>query len=430
MDSRHREAPSRYPGAHRDGSVGPAGADARPGTDASDERGAGPSLRLRLRLGLALAGGAAFGLAQLLAAAPDVVERVFATGWSPAVLRPLSRAAGLIPFPLAELVVAGFLLRQLAGAARGLAGVRRGERSLPHALGAGALRLGQDLGVAAVLFYALWGFNYARAPLEERLGLPDGTVAGDAEIAALAEAAVQRANEAYRALHGTADAGRPTGLPSDRGALRRALQQGWKEAARRLELPDHVAARYGPAKTFVGSGLLARLGISGFFFPFTGEPVLNGRVPAVAAVQALAHEQAHQRGAAPEDEAGFLGFVAASGAPHPLARYAAHAFASRYLLAELARRDRGRYQRLSARRLPGVRRDLADLRAYVERYRGPTSRLASRVNDAYLRSNRVEGGAESYGLVVRLLVAYGRARGPASGVTPEAGVRRADSPRP
>jgi len=56
-----------------------------------------------------------------------------------------------------------------------------------------------------------------------------------------------------------------------------------------------------------------------------------------------------------------------------------------------------------------VRRDLAALAAWAERYRGLAERVSQRVNDAYLRSQGETQGVRSYGRVVDLLLAERRA---------------------
>jgi len=81
------------------------------------------------------------------------------------------------------------------------------------------------------------------------------------------------------------------------------------------------------------------------------------------------------------------------------------------LLAALGLRDRRAARWLRRQRIPGVQRDLADLRSYTRRHRGSVSRVATRVNDAYLKANRVPGGVESYDQVTRLLLRYARSRG-------------------
>ena len=72
---------------------------------------------------------------------------------------------------------------------------------------------------------------------------------------------------------------------------------------------------------------------------------------------------------------------------------------------------RERARELVGKRLPGVQRDLTAAREYWAQFEGRTSRATRRVNNAYLRSNRVPDGVLSYGRSVELLIAYARSRG-------------------
>ena len=59
-----------------------------------------------------------------------------------------------------------------------------------------------------------------------------------------------------------------------------------------------------------------------------------------------------------------------------------------------------------------MRRDDAAAEAWRARYDTPIAHAGEAVNDAYLRSNGVSDGVESYGRVTDLLVAWARAEGP------------------
>jgi hypothetical protein len=58
-----------------------------------------------------------------------------------------------------------------------------------------------------------------------------------------------------------------------------------------------------------------------------------------------------------------------------------------------------------------VQRDVDAIRAYWARFEGPVRDASRRTNDAFLRTNRVEGGVHSYARSVELLVAWARKRG-------------------
>lgn len=367
-----------------------------------------PTVRRLLVFG---AGIVAYALSHLAALFPGVVETVFAGGWARLVGPTLSRVTGAVPFSLVEPLVGGYLVWRLVTAVRGAREVRRGVRPPRSAAGAGALLLLRDLGAGLVLFYVLWGFHYARAPIADRIGLPELDAVSTEELVVLSEELVEVANEAYREIHGSDDAGEPTAWPADWETLQGALQQGWKRTGRKLGLGPLATAEFGAPKPLSLSPLLAHLGVSGFYFPFTAEALVNDVAPPVFAAASLSHEQAHQRGITSEGEASFLGFVVAMASADPLLRYAAAARTQGRLLTLLARRDTAAYRRTADARIPGVHRDLMDYTAYSRRYAGAVSEATTRFNDTYLRAHRVPGGVESYSQVSELLLRYARERG-------------------
>lgn len=365
-------------------------------------------LTFRLRLAAIGAGLAAVILFQVLAAFPALVESLYASGPGRFLPWALSRLTGWIPFSVGEILLALFVLRQLHGAWRGAARIRRGEWSWRKGLAAGALRFGADAGLVVALAYLFWGFHYAREPLEVRHGW-QGSDAPLEELTRLAGEMVDNANADYVALHGSEDRGSPTTRLLERRQLAASIEAGYAEIARSLGEPA-TATGFGAPKSSMGGRALDYLGVSGFYFPWTGEAHYNGGAPPVGHPQTVAHEMAHQRGYAREDEANFVGFLAAALAPDTWPRYSAHVFAHRQLIRAIAIHDPEVAMDLIKRRLPGVQRDIDASNAYWARFAGPARRAAATVNDTYLRTHRVPGGILSYGRSVELLVAWARSR--------------------
>jgi hypothetical protein len=342
---------------------------------------------------------------------PDVVEAVYARDAYPRIAAALAAIAGGVPFSLAETLVAAAgvgLAALFARAVRGT-GVPRGRR-----IAAGAVTVAAVAAVVYVIFLVLWGFNYHRLPVASSLGL-NVVPSGRDELAAAAAELVALADR----LRASVDEG-PDGV------IR--LARGRDEALARAGLGfDAVSDRWpvlrGPKPSVKGARLspvLARLGISGIFVPFTGEPHVNTTLPEWTIPFTAAHEVAHQRGFAREDEANYLAYLAGMHHPDPDARYSAGLEASLYALSALRRVDRAASGRIEGARGPGARRDLAALEAWRERYVGRAAAVNQRVNDAYLRSQGQADGVQSYGRMVDLLLAERRARAtrePGSGLT-------------
>jgi hypothetical protein len=357
-----------------------------------------------------LAGTICYTVSLLLNLLPGVTEATYGTKLGPALSRWLSLLTGLVPFALSELFVLAVITRQAIGGAIAVIDIKTGRRAWENAAKAGVLRIGQDVGILITLFYVLWGFNYSRAPLHERLDWPRPTDLTTAELVSLSTQLVSEANNAYLELHGVADLGAATQRTTSPRVLQHALASGWEKARQELGLPE-IGGEYGRAKTPLLTAWYEWTGTAGFYFPFTAEANLRAGIPAVDHPKMLSHELAHQRGVARESEANFWGYVTAANSPEPLARYSAFVFAQRQLLAILLRQDRQTAAAIARERLPGVQRDIDDSRRYWASFRGRGTELGRSVNNAYLRTNRVEGGVQDYSMVSMLLVAYARARG-------------------
>jgi hypothetical protein len=222
---------------------------------------------------------------------------------------------------------------------------------------------------------------------------------------------VDATNRAYEEAMGSPDLGRPSRLPLSLAEIDRSIEAGHARLGRELLFHPSYGADRGPAKGIVVSGLMSRLGLSGFYFPWTGEANYNALVPACSLPHTIAHEKAHQRGIAREDEAHFLGFLACLSSGLPYVRYSGDLFAENELLGQLRREDPRSFRELLEKRDPGVVRDLVEEARFWERYEGAASELSRGVNNAYLKAQGVKEGVESYSRSVRLLVLFGRTKG-------------------
>jgi hypothetical protein len=332
-------------------------------------------------------------LFQLLAARhPEVVERAFAQGVYRHVASRLACLTAPLPFSLAEALLA--VLAALAAWR-----LRRGVR-----LSAACLWRGLECsGVAYALFLLLWGLNYARRPLAASVGV-ELRPASTAELTDLARGLAAALGPLRR------------GLPEDeagvlrlgdgrRGALSR-VAAGVARAAARQPVLDGSCAR--PKAAWL-SPVLSRLGITGIYVPFTGEPHVNVDAPDPEIPFAAAHELTHQRGIAREDEANFAGYLACRLHPDRDFRYSGVLAATLYTLGALDAVDRAAAEELARGLDPGVRRDVDAIERWAARHAGPVRDAAERVNDAYLRSQGQAEGARSYGRMVDLLLAERRA---------------------
>ncbi len=258
-------------------------------------------------------------------------------------------------------------------------------------------------GSIAWIFLLLWGLNYARPPLRERLGLAVDEI-DDKEVLDAGRRCAILATSLHSALGVGSE--HPTTLPLDFRTLNEVIDERLKE----LALPgDPIQYRTSPVKKLFVSEALSYLGVSGVFIPFTGEPSMNGMIPDVFIPIVVAHEKAHQRGITNEGEANFVAFLTCSGADrHTYLRYSAYLYAAAQLIGAASRPlpdEAGEAWELLGE---GPVRDLTAVREFWARYVGRIAEIAESINDTYLRSQRVPEGVASYGQITGLLVALDR----------------------
>lgn len=336
---------------------------------------------------------------------PHQVERYYARSAYPFVAFSLSFLSGFFPFSLGEAALIGLLITIVwLPLALILRTPRRGRRQL-------VARISVSLAACVIWLTALsnlfWGLNYARRPLPERQSWrqSDSRATDFKTLKNLTKTMLQSTNQAYQRAVGRADLLRPSESP-DQELLNDEIDRGFTMIAERFELGDWIGADLGPAKPLLMSRLMSHLGLSGIYSALTAEANYNREIPSSSLPHTIAHEKAHQRGFASEEEANFIGFLACIWSGHPYIQYSGYLFAQQQLLQQVADTDLEQARELAGERLPGVARDLRAVRDFWTQYEGLSAQISSRVNDAYLRSNRVPGGIDSYRRSVQLIILY------------------------
>ncbi|NUM55702.1 MAG: DUF3810 domain-containing protein [Candidatus Hydrogenedentes bacterium] len=356
-------------------------------------------------------------LARLMSYIPDRVEELYANGIGARISQALSTLTGVAPFSFAELLIAFVVLWLLAPAIPVVYAVLARRRGVRNAVACGAARTAGFMGFLVAIFYLCWGFNYSRAALPLRIGWDDsglaalprmGTREDRDELVALCTQLVFITNHYYTVATGTPEAEGRSELKATVAEIDEALETGFARAARLLDLDPSFAQTRGPAKAVLASRLMSRLGVAGFYSPWTGEANYNYELPPFQLPLTIAHEKAHQRCVSSEDEANFFGFLACALSDNPYTRYSGYLFAQRQLLNELIRIDPAAARALIALRCKGVQSDVLYSKFFWRIFGGRAQDLGRAVNDAYLKANRVDAGMLSYQMSARLLVLFSR----------------------
>ncbi len=345
---------------------------------------------------LALASAALIAL-HLLTRRDRALNTAVSDGFVRPAHRALAKLCARLPFSAAELLLALAALGLLVFLAVQLARLaRRGGRL------ARLYRLVMTLLSAALAVYALfcllWGVYYYADDFTARSGVSDEPVSVEQ---------LERVT-AYFADLANAYAGR---VPRDENGVcaldRRALLAYSPRLYAAVERDFPCLS--GPplaAKGVLCSRLMSLADFTGFFFPLTGEANVNMDFPTGLLPATIAHELAHQRGVAREQEANFAAVLACLADGRDEFVYSAALLAYTHLGNALRGADRGAWERVYATLDGRVLADFAAGRAYWARFDTPARTVSNAVYEGFLQSYDQTLGLRSYGACVDLLVNY------------------------
>lgn len=317
----------------------------------------------------------------------SAVERFYTNGVYRGIQQVLTAASNRVPFALLDVLMAAVILGWLILAVRDVA--RRGHRSHIASIGSIVARSVVWAAALYLVFLAVWGLNYRRVRLQDRLPFDASATMSDS-VRVLALEAIERMNTLYEPGHAVS-------LPAY--AIDPALGASFARA--RLAIDDHGTAIVARPKTTLLNWYFQRAAVDGMTDPYFLEILVADNLLSVERPFVTAHEWSHLAGLADEGEANFLGWLTCVRGT-PAHQYSGWLFLYQQLAATLSRRDLADAQ---VRIGPGPRTDLRAIADRIKRDMNPRVSAAGwRVYDQYLKANRIEAGAQSYAEVVRLIL--------------------------
>ncbi len=247
------------------------------------------------------------------------------------------------------------------------------------------------------IFYLSWGLNYFREPLSRLLQLNE-TKYTATQLLQVTDSLISRSNRLQLAITGNDTL--PVEVPYGIDRIIGKTPEGYKN------IEDYIQTKYRVPciKASMFSRQISYMSVSGYLNPFTGEAQINKFYPKVFLPAIASHEVAHQLGFAPENEANFLGYLAAVNHPDIYFNYAGNIDALYYFLVELKRYDIDVYKESLKKIHKGVIKNYREARDFHQKYRFPID--FSKGYDAYLKLNKQKSGIRSYNEMVQLVIAY------------------------
>ncbi len=250
-------------------------------------------------------------------------------------------------------------------------------------------------------FSLLFASGYRGTTLDQKLGLERKAVSAT-DLDATARVLLEELKELTPTV--TFAPSGSSAMPYSLFEMNDKLQDAYKKAAKKYGfLPDFRSR----VKPIILSEPMTYTHISGIYTFFTGESNINTNFPDYTLPYTAAHELAHQRGIAREDEANFVAFLVCIESDDPYIRYSGYMNLYEYVLGALYEADSKAYYALINETGNALIGEIVAYNEFFEKYRdNVVADVSGSMNDNYLQSQGQAAGSRSYGMVVDLAVAY------------------------
>lgn len=308
----------------------------------------------------------------------------------------LGRLWSAFPFSVAEVIIVLFIAGNVVWVVRTvvLAVTQRRWRDLLHR----TLKLAAAWLWLLAAFHWMWNASYYATDFAHRSGLSHTPPATE-ELAQVTMLFAQRAGELAGQVERDSEGhfAVPRSQCLDCGLT---VYEGLTEQFESLDIP---CVR---AKPLFFSRLQSILGFTGLYFPFTGEANVNVDSPVCLFPATIAHEMAHQRMVAAEEEANFVGIAACVTCDDVVFQYSGYLMGLIHLSNALYSADKDAWYEVRATFPQELVTDWNDNNAYWEALESKVEEAAENAYDSFLKNNDQTMGIRSYGACVDLLVAW------------------------
>jgi len=324
-----------------------------------------------------------FGLTFLLDSYPAVTEIVYSQALFPVISFILTFVSRWVSFSMDDLFYV--LLAVFALALLILLLLRKIK------FGRFILTIIQTLAICYVLFYWFWGFNYFRSGINDRLQMAKSN-SDTAQFIKVFKNLIAQTNESYCSYDSISHE-----------SIEALVEASYKKNASFLKLKYPQGHRR--PKPITLSPFFAKASIAGYYGPFFSEVHLNDSLTKIEYPQVLAHEYAHQFGITSEAEANFYSWFVCSQSESQHLRYSANIHMVTYFLAQS--KFLHSYDKLLRRIDQPVIEDIRKVQDHWDRLRNKQiDMVAGKVNDVYLKTNKIERGVADYFDVVQFVMDF------------------------
>ena len=256
------------------------------------------------------------------------------------------------------------------------------------------------LSIIYFCFYLFWGLNYYREPLAKNLGFQQKKYTTK-QLQKVTEHVIKELN--FYQYKITQNDTLKIENPYSQKEMYNMAVVGYTNLS--VDFPQ-LKYKHKSVKNSLMSLLQSYNGTSGYLNPLTGEAQVNDRIPKTGYPTTTCHEMAHQIGFAAENEANFIGFLAANYNDNNYFKYASYRMAFVYCISELRKRDKNLSIALWKTVNKGIIKDYNVSNSFWNKYENPFEPIVKKGYNAYLKANKQAKGVASYNYVVDLFISY------------------------
>ena len=252
-----------------------------------------------------------------------------------------------------------------------------------------------------VLFVWTYSSGYHTSPIEDKMNLDRGSLSKE-ELYASSQIIANELNELCKDVN--YDESGASTHPYSYDEMSQLICTGYSNFANKYGVLRTFSSRIKP---LLVSEPLTYTHLSGIYTFMTGEANINSNYPDFIIASSSAHELAHQRGIAREDEANFIAFAVLLETNDSFLKYCAYLDVYSNVLNDLYSADKDLYFDVVSKVDERVLNDLRSYSRFFEKYaNSKASEVVDSVNDSYLQANGQENGTKSYGMITELVCAY------------------------
>lgn len=314
----------------------------------------------------------------------------------------LAKITGVFPFSVAETLLAFFVIFLIYSLCRSVYAIIKKSESFEF-----EDKANKALICVFLIAFALYNFSFAPSnhtpPIEKYLNLETNPLSAKQLYDCISEVS----DELKICLDNGDIRHTPDGLtcmPYSYNELNDVLNGVYRNSYEKYPFLSRFDS---VAKRIMLSPLMTYTHISGIYVPFTGEININTNYPDYVIVFSQAHEMAHQRGVAREDEANFVAFLVLYESDDYYLKYCALSELYDYLSDALFYADKDLFYDALISTDRRVIYEMLGFNEFFAPYQNSAvSAVAGAVNDASIKLRGDSDGVNSYDKMIELAVSY------------------------